>query len=57
MLGACFGRFGRWEINGSGCRGEALPLPVLVGRQRVDHQGVAEQVHMLAGVPDAVVPV
>jgi hypothetical protein len=30
---------------------------VLVKRQRVDHQGVAEQVHVLAGVPDAVGPV
>jgi hypothetical protein len=30
---------------------------VLVERQRVHHQGVAEQVHLLAGMADAVCPV
>ena len=33
-----------------------LPSPVLVERQRVHHQGVPEQVHLLAGVAHAVGP-
>ena len=45
---------GGGEVGGLRRRSEALPLPVLVERQRVDHEGVAEQVHMLAGMPDAV---
>src|SRR5437867_2077620 len=47
---------GGGKVGGSGRRGEALPLPVLVERQRVDHDGVTEQVQMLAGMPDAVGP-
>ena len=37
--------------------GQTLSLPVLMERQRVDHDGVPEQVHVLAGVPDAVGPI
>ena len=31
-------------------------MPVLVERQRVDHEGIPEEVHMLAGVAHAVCP-
>ena len=39
---------GGGEVGGSGRRGEALALPVLVERQRVDHEGVAKQIRELA---------
>jgi hypothetical protein len=44
------------EAGGLRRLGQALPLPVLVERQRVDHDGVPQQVHMLTGLPDAVSP-
>jgi hypothetical protein len=44
------------EAGGLRRLGQALSLPVLVKGQRVDHEGVPEQVHVLAGVADAVGP-
>src|SRR2546427_1519821 len=37
-------------------RGKFSPSPVLVERQRVDHDGVSEEVDVLPGVPQAVGP-
>jgi hypothetical protein len=48
---------GGGEVGGLRRLGQALSLPVLVERQRVDHQSVPEQIHVLAGVPDAVGPI
>src|SRR5438552_3538243 len=41
---------GGGENDGSGPLRPAAAIPVLVERQRADHQGEPEQVHMLAGV-------